>query len=146
MTDLFEMLNTITRRRKGEAGSPFASLKATEKWLRNLPADSDYDAHHALVEALRHRLSEIEKRREPGNPNHARVGQLLEAARDAVRDFEAWFDATRQLRAAHPEARVLIVTKHNDEALRAAAFVHGATGFVAKENLLELRALLSAAA
>ncbi len=52
MTDLFEMLNTITRRRKGEAGSPFASLKATEKWLRNLPADSDYDAHHALVEGL----------------------------------------------------------------------------------------------
>jgi two-component system response regulator DegU len=53
--------------------------------------------------------------------------------------------ATRQLRAAHPEARVVIVTKHNDEALRAAAFKHGAQGFVAKENLLELRALLSAA-
>jgi two-component system response regulator DegU len=54
--------------------------------------------------------------------------------------------ATRQLCAAHPEARVVIVTKHNDEALRAAAFVHGACGFVAKENLMELRALLSAVA
>ena len=52
MTDLFEMLNTITRRRKREAGSPFASVKATEKWLKNLPSDSDYDAHHALVEGL----------------------------------------------------------------------------------------------
>jgi hypothetical protein len=52
MTDLFEMLGSITRRRKAEGGSPFASVKATEKWLKTLPADSDYDAHHALVEGL----------------------------------------------------------------------------------------------
>jgi hypothetical protein len=52
MTDFFEMLSSITRRRKAEVGSPFASLKATEKWLKNLPADSDYDIHHALVEGL----------------------------------------------------------------------------------------------
>lgn len=54
--------------------------------------------------------------------------------------------ATQELRAAHPEARVIIVTKHDDEAIRAAAFRNGACGFVAKENLLELRALVSAAA
>jgi CheY-like chemotaxis protein len=54
--------------------------------------------------------------------------------------------ATRELHAAHPEARVVIVTKHNDEALRAAAFKHGACGFVPKENLLELRTLLGATA
>ena len=54
--------------------------------------------------------------------------------------------ATRVLRAAHPQARIVIVTKHNDEALRAAAFESGACGFVPKDNLLELRALLSAAA
>lgn len=53
--------------------------------------------------------------------------------------------ATRQLCAAHPEARVIIVTKYNDEALRDAAFKNGARGFVLKENLLELRALVSAA-
>ncbi|HEX9004503.1 MAG TPA: response regulator transcription factor [Blastocatellia bacterium] len=53
--------------------------------------------------------------------------------------------ATRELRAAHPEARVIIVTKHNDEATRKAAFRSGACGFVAKDNLLELRALFSAA-
>ena len=53
--------------------------------------------------------------------------------------------ATRRLRAAHPEARVIIVTKHDDESLRAAAFENGACGFVLKENLLELRLLLSPA-
>jgi len=52
MSDLFEMLNAITRRRKVEVGSPFVSVKATEKWLKNMAADSDYDAHHALVEGL----------------------------------------------------------------------------------------------
>lgn len=52
MTDFFEMLNSITRRRKAVGGSPFASLNATEKWLKTLPSDSDYDTHHALVEGL----------------------------------------------------------------------------------------------
>lgn len=52
--------------------------------------------------------------------------------------------ATRALCAAHPEARIVIVTKHNDEALRAAAFNSGACGFVLKDNLLELRALVGA--
>lgn len=52
--------------------------------------------------------------------------------------------ATRQLRAAHPEARIVIVTRHNDEEVRAAAFRNGAYGFVPKENLLELRAILTA--
>jgi len=53
--------------------------------------------------------------------------------------------ATRTLRDAHPEARVVIVTRHNDDDVRAAAFRNGACGFVLKENLLELRALLGAA-
>jgi hypothetical protein len=53
MTDFFEMLSSIAqRRKKAESGSPFASLKATEKWLKTLPSDSDYDAHHVLVEGL----------------------------------------------------------------------------------------------
>ncbi len=52
MNELFEMLNAITRRRKADTTSPFASLKAAEKWLRQLPAESDYDTHHALVEGL----------------------------------------------------------------------------------------------
>ena len=49
-----------------------------------------------LVEALRHRLAEIEKRRQ-GNE---RVGRLLELANRAVDDFAVGFAATRRLRAA----------------------------------------------
>lgn len=51
--------------------------------------------------------------------------------------------ATRLLRAAHPDARVVIVTRHDDADVRAAAFGNGACGFVLKENLLELRTLLT---
>ena len=49
-----------------------------------------------LVEALRHRLAEIERRRQ-GNE---RVGRLLALANGAVQAFEAHFEATRRLREA----------------------------------------------
>ena len=52
MSEFFEMLSAIARRRKADSGSPFASVKATEKWLKSLPSGSDYDTHHALVEGL----------------------------------------------------------------------------------------------
>jgi FAD/FMN-containing dehydrogenase/Fe-S oxidoreductase len=52
------------------------------------------ERREALVEALRHRLREIDKRRE-GND---RVARLLSAAQTAVQDFEQWFEATRTLR------------------------------------------------
>jgi len=48
----------------------------------------------ALVEALRHRLREIDKRRS-GNPA---VTQLLAAAEQAVQGFAAWFAETREKR------------------------------------------------
>jgi FAD/FMN-containing dehydrogenase/Fe-S oxidoreductase len=48
----------------------------------------------ALVGALHHRLNEIDKRR-AGND---KVAQLLGAAREAVGAFEAWFEATAELR------------------------------------------------
>jgi len=66
MTDLFEMLNTLTHRktrgdgapinsettaRKGN-GSPFESETTARKWLKSLPDETDYDTHHALVEGL----------------------------------------------------------------------------------------------
>ncbi len=55
-----------------------------------------------LVDALQHRLSEVEKRRTPGvDPaRDAVVGELLQAARDAVtrfaRSFEEMYDLRRQ--------------------------------------------------
>lgn len=50
--------------------------------------------------------------------------------------------ATRQILSAYPDARVIIVTGHGDEQLRAAAREAGARGYVLKENLLELRGVL----
>jgi CheY-like chemotaxis protein len=51
--------------------------------------------------------------------------------------------ATRQIVAAHPEARIVIVTKYGTERLREAARRAGACGFVSKENLMELRELIA---
>jgi FAD/FMN-containing dehydrogenase/Fe-S oxidoreductase len=52
------------------------------------------ERREALVEALRHRLHEIDKRRD-GNE---RVMRLLTAAQGAVQAFEVWFEETRSLR------------------------------------------------
>jgi FAD/FMN-containing dehydrogenase/Fe-S oxidoreductase len=52
------------------------------------------DRRGALIDALKHRLAEIEKRRH-GNPS---VAQLLTAAEKAVADFEDWFADTHLLR------------------------------------------------
>ncbi|WP_047243114.1 DUF3683 domain-containing protein [Chromobacterium subtsugae] len=49
----------------------------------------------ALVEAMRHRLNEVEKRRD-GN---GRVGEMIASARQAVEQFARQFDETRELRA-----------------------------------------------
>jgi FAD/FMN-containing dehydrogenase/Fe-S oxidoreductase len=55
----------------------------------------------ALIEALHHRLGEIEKRREPADVmRDAKVGQLLAAARRAVQSFEDEFRSTWDLRKA----------------------------------------------
>lgn len=54
-------------------------------------------------------------------------------------------EATRRLLAAHPVARVLIVTDYDDAHWRAAAAAAGACGYVVKDNLLEVRRLLAAA-
>lgn len=52
------------------------------------------------------------------------------------------FDATRAIKQAHPEARVMIVTSFNDPHFRKLADSAGASGFILKENLLALRLLL----
>jgi CheY-like chemotaxis protein len=51
--------------------------------------------------------------------------------------------ATRQICGAYPEAKVVIVSNYGDEATRAAADQAGASAFILKENLLELRDLLT---
>src|SRR5712691_9670474 len=50
--------------------------------------------------------------------------------------------ATRQIKAAFPEARIIVVTGYDDAKLREAAYSAGACAYVRKENLLELRRIL----
>jgi CheY-like chemotaxis protein len=52
--------------------------------------------------------------------------------------------ATRQIKAAFPEARVMIVTNYDDPGLRQAASEAGAAAYVLKANLLDMRRLLGA--
>jgi FAD/FMN-containing dehydrogenase/Fe-S oxidoreductase len=53
-----------------------------------------------LVDALHHRLSEVDKRRTPGTDpgRDALVGELLQAANAAIRAFDAAFTETAELR------------------------------------------------
>jgi CheY-like chemotaxis protein len=51
--------------------------------------------------------------------------------------------ATAALRAAHPEARVVVVSAHDQDDLRRAAQRAGAHAYVAKNDLLELRRILA---
>jgi CheY-like chemotaxis protein len=50
--------------------------------------------------------------------------------------------ATRRIRASHPDARVVMVTEHGENAYREASMAAGAVGFVRKDALLDLPALL----
>ncbi len=47
--------------------------------------------------------------------------------------------ATRQIIGSFPEAKIVLVTQHDDRELRAAALEAGACGFVSKDELIELR-------
>src|SRR5262245_11260456 len=52
--------------------------------------------------------------------------------------------ATRQIREAFPDARIIIVSNYDSDELRAAASTAGACGYVVKENLIELSRVLGA--
>jgi two-component system chemotaxis response regulator CheY len=51
--------------------------------------------------------------------------------------------ATKLIKADFPNARIAIVTDYDDPAMRRAAQQAGACAYVLKENLFELRALIS---
>jgi CheY-like chemotaxis protein len=51
--------------------------------------------------------------------------------------------ATRKIKADFPEARIVIVTNLNDADFEAAACDAGACGYVVKDNMLELRRILT---
>ena len=52
-------------------------------------------------------------------------------------------DATRQIIADFPAARIAIITGYDDESLRLAAKKAGASDYFIKENLFELRRLFA---
>lgn len=52
------------------------------------------------------------------------------------------FTATREIIEAHPEAKIMIVTKYAAEGMRKAAKEAGAREYVLKENLMEIRAII----
>jgi DNA-binding NarL/FixJ family response regulator len=51
--------------------------------------------------------------------------------------------ATRALRRAHPGARVIIVTSHDEAGLRQSALAAGAAACLTKDNLTELPGVVS---
>ncbi len=51
--------------------------------------------------------------------------------------------ATETIKAAYPDARIIILTMFDDERLRAAAALAGAEGYVLKDNLSDLQAILA---
>jgi len=52
MLGLLEKIRSLTGRSERRRSTPFVSVKATRKWLNDLPGVSEYDRHHALVEGL----------------------------------------------------------------------------------------------
>ena len=50
--------------------------------------------------------------------------------------------ATREILHSYPRARVVIVSKYDDDQTREAARRAGACGYVMKENLMAIRELL----
>jgi CheY-like chemotaxis protein len=54
--------------------------------------------------------------------------------------------ATRQILLGDPAARIVIVTGHESQSLREAAHNAGACAYVSKDNLLDLREILTVAA
>ncbi|HQS98806.1 MAG: FAD-linked oxidase [Hydrogenophilales bacterium 16-64-46] len=98
--DAWGVLNTLRGERKTGRSARMLFEVLGDIWVvrRNPYLEDDLLANPKrralLVEALRHRLHEIELRRQ-GNDL---VGQLLQAAERAVREFEAWFADTADLR------------------------------------------------
>jgi FAD/FMN-containing dehydrogenase/Fe-S oxidoreductase len=98
--DAWEVLNTLRGERKTGRSARMLFEVLGDIWVvrRNPYLEDDLLANpkrrKLLVEALQHRLHAIETRRQ-GNEL---VGQLLAAAERAVREFEAWFADTTDLR------------------------------------------------
>lgn len=79
-------------------------------------------------------------------------GQALESYRQdqpdwVLMDLKMYemggLSATRQIKASYPEAKIIIVTNYDDRDFRKAAREAGACAYVVKENLFELKQILT---
>ncbi|MHB1353286.1 MAG: DUF3683 domain-containing protein [Thiobacillus sp.] len=99
--ETWSVLNTLRSERRTGRSARMLFEVLGDIWVvrRNPYLEDDLLANpkrrQMLIDALRHRLREIELRRH-GNEL---VGQLLAAAERAVREFAEWFDDTADLRA-----------------------------------------------
>ena len=114
-SDAWSVLNTLRGERRTGRSARMLFEVLGDIWVvrRNPYLEDDLLANPKrralLVEALRHRLHEIELRRQ-GNDL---VGQLLQAAERAVREFEAWFADTTNLRSRIQRRLAGITRKDN---------------------------------
>ena len=118
--DAWDVLNTLRGERRTGRSARMLFEVLGDIWVvrRNPYLEDDLldnpKRRAMLVDALRHRLHEIEVRRQgngavvasgdlrnrrPPSEGNELVGQLLAAAERAVREFEAWFADTASLRA-----------------------------------------------
>jgi FAD/FMN-containing dehydrogenase/Fe-S oxidoreductase len=118
--DAWDVLNTLRAERRTGRSARMLFEVLGDIWVvrRNPYLEDDLldnpQRRRMLIEALRHRLHEIEVRRQgsgtvvasgdlrdrrPPSGGNELVGQLMEAAARAVREFEAWFTDTASLRA-----------------------------------------------
>jgi two-component system, chemotaxis family, chemotaxis protein CheY len=65
---------------------------------------------------------------------------------DIVMPKMSGLEAARQIRAYDPSARIVMVTGHESEVLREAAASAGACAYVLKDNLFDLRQVLTLSA
>ncbi len=105
-TSMWDVLNQLRQERRTGRSARMLYEVLGDIWVvqRNPYLQDDLlhspDRRKSLVEALEHRLGEIDKRRVPQQDpvRDALVGQLVDAARRAVHEFNATFVEAEQLR------------------------------------------------
>ena len=105
-TPMWDVLNQLREERRTGRSARMLYEVLGDIWVvqRNPYLQDDLldnpDRRKLLVEALQHRLAEVDKRREPDvdAERDALVGQLVRAARTAVAEFDATFVAAQELR------------------------------------------------
>ncbi|MDX4953361.1 FAD/FMN-binding oxidoreductase [Delftia acidovorans] len=105
-TSMWDVLNQLRQERRTGRSARMLYEVLGDIWVvqRNPYLQDDLlhspDRRKSLVEALEHRLGEIDKRRAPQQDpvRDALVGQLVDAARRAVHEFNATFVDAEQLR------------------------------------------------